>query len=381
MGPSPAELRGGRRLVPRRPSCWNRIRAGLPGIVLAMLLPDGAVILLEPMPGGWSFSTSASPASGLPNVTVRRGRAEEVRGQVHADVSPRGRSPHWTGWPGWRCRCVRPGGMVLALRGSAQRRRPMQARPVLRGWGSGRCGAAGQVSSDSRPPRWSGSSPATDRRAVTPREHGRGRRARPGAGSAETGFGWLGPIGRGSSTRAHWRPMDAPVGWGVWVARVLPPGAGDRCGVAGRVGGACQGAWAAVSGRTGRERRSAWVAGRCRSWARRLPEGAGNQNSRPGRTVRVAERQLTVGRRRPGGRPAMFGCGSPAPSRPADATASASPVAADGDREERGWLHRGVWDGPRTPASGARRLRLVIPLPAPVPPYAHLLRRLAWSSC
>jgi 16S rRNA (guanine527-N7)-methyltransferase len=91
--------------------------AGLPGIVLAMLLPGAQVTLLEPMARRVAFLDECVTALGLRNVSVRRGRAEEVCGQYSADVvtaravAPLGRLA------GLALPLVRPGGMVLALKG------------------------------------------------------------------------------------------------------------------------------------------------------------------------------------------------------------------------------------------------------------------------
>ena len=84
--------------------------AGLPGIVLAMLLPDVRVTLLEPMARRVAFLDECRAGLGLRNVVVLRGRAEEVRGQISRTWRPRGPSPRWTGWPGWRCPWCAPAG-------------------------------------------------------------------------------------------------------------------------------------------------------------------------------------------------------------------------------------------------------------------------------
>ena len=58
--------------------------AGLPGLVLAMVLPDTAVTLLEPMERRCRFLTECVTELGLANVTVLRGRAEDVT--IRTDV-------------------------------------------------------------------------------------------------------------------------------------------------------------------------------------------------------------------------------------------------------------------------------------------------------
>jgi len=60
--------------------------AGLPGIVIAAMLPDREVVLIEPMERRVAWLTEAAAEIGLDNVTVRRARAEEVAGLLKADA-------------------------------------------------------------------------------------------------------------------------------------------------------------------------------------------------------------------------------------------------------------------------------------------------------
>lgn len=60
--------------------------AGLPGIVIAAMLPDREVVLVEPMERRVAWLEEAAAAIGLDNVTVRRARAEEVAGEIKADA-------------------------------------------------------------------------------------------------------------------------------------------------------------------------------------------------------------------------------------------------------------------------------------------------------
>ena len=53
--------------------------AGLPGIVLAIARPDVHLVLIEPMERRTEWLTAESERLGLSNVTVARGRAEDVR--------------------------------------------------------------------------------------------------------------------------------------------------------------------------------------------------------------------------------------------------------------------------------------------------------------
>jgi 16S rRNA (guanine527-N7)-methyltransferase len=109
--------------------------AGLPGIVLAMLLPDVQVMLLEPMARRVEFLDECRAGLGLPNVTVRRGRAEEVRGQVQADVITARAVAPLDRLAGLAMPLVRPGGMVLALKGQRAAAEADAAGSVLRSLG------------------------------------------------------------------------------------------------------------------------------------------------------------------------------------------------------------------------------------------------------
>lgn len=60
--------------------------AGLPGLVIAAMLPDREVTLIEPMERRVAWLEEAAAQVGLANVVVIRGRAEEVRDTVRADV-------------------------------------------------------------------------------------------------------------------------------------------------------------------------------------------------------------------------------------------------------------------------------------------------------
>jgi 16S rRNA (guanine527-N7)-methyltransferase len=60
--------------------------AGLPGLVVAAMLPQRRVVLVEPMERRTTWLFEAAERCGIDNVTVVRGRAEEIRDVVEADV-------------------------------------------------------------------------------------------------------------------------------------------------------------------------------------------------------------------------------------------------------------------------------------------------------
>ncbi len=117
-----------------RPSCRTLVDigsgAGLPGIVLALLRPELDVTLLEPMERRCRFLADCAAELGLANASVLRGRAEETR--LRADVAtaravaPLGRLAELA------VGTVRPGGMVLAIKGRTAADELKKARPILR---------------------------------------------------------------------------------------------------------------------------------------------------------------------------------------------------------------------------------------------------------
>jgi 16S rRNA (guanine527-N7)-methyltransferase len=108
--------------------------AGLPGLVLAMLLPQTAVTLLEPMERRCRFLTEAVTELGLANVSVLRGRAEDVT--VRTDVVTARAVAPLPRLAELAIGLVRPGGMVLAIKGRTVQDELAAARPVLRRLGA-----------------------------------------------------------------------------------------------------------------------------------------------------------------------------------------------------------------------------------------------------
>jgi 16S rRNA (guanine527-N7)-methyltransferase len=95
--------------------------AGLPGIPLALVRPDLAVTLLEPLARRVTFLDECVDRLGLTNVTVVRGRAEEgpVRRSLGgADVVTARAVAPLDKLAGWCLPLLRPGGLLLALKGS-----------------------------------------------------------------------------------------------------------------------------------------------------------------------------------------------------------------------------------------------------------------------
>jgi 16S rRNA (guanine527-N7)-methyltransferase len=111
--------------------------AGLPGLVLAMLRPNAQVILLEPMERRTVFLAECVRELGLTNVRIRRGRAEELAGKINADVVTARAVARLERLAILAAGLARPGGQVLAIKGSNADREVTEAEPVLRRLGAG----------------------------------------------------------------------------------------------------------------------------------------------------------------------------------------------------------------------------------------------------
>jgi 16S rRNA (guanine527-N7)-methyltransferase len=110
--------------------------AGLPGIVLALLLPDVEVILLERMERRAAFLQECVRVLGLPNTLVRCGRAEDLAGQIAADVVTARAVAPMERLAGLALGLTRPGGLVLAIKGAGAEDEVAQAGPELRRLGA-----------------------------------------------------------------------------------------------------------------------------------------------------------------------------------------------------------------------------------------------------
>jgi 16S rRNA (guanine527-N7)-methyltransferase len=104
--------------------------AGLPGLVLALLRPDLDVILLEPMERRCRFLAECAAGLGVANASVLRGRAEDTR--LRADVATARAVAPLSRLAELAVGVVRPGGMVLAIKGQTAADELRKARPVLR---------------------------------------------------------------------------------------------------------------------------------------------------------------------------------------------------------------------------------------------------------
>jgi 16S rRNA (guanine527-N7)-methyltransferase len=92
--------------------------AGLPGIVLAIARPDLRLVLVDSMLRRTLFLEEVVADLGLPSVSVRRARAEELRSaKLGADVVTARALAPIDRLAGWAAPLLAPTGSVLALKG------------------------------------------------------------------------------------------------------------------------------------------------------------------------------------------------------------------------------------------------------------------------
>lgn len=109
--------------------------AGLPGLVLAIARPDLRVDLVEPLLRRTTWLEGAVAELGLSNVTVHRGRAEEM--SLRAPVVTARAVASLDKLIRWSFPLLEPGGRLLALKGEAAATELAAARGAVR-----RAGAA-----------------------------------------------------------------------------------------------------------------------------------------------------------------------------------------------------------------------------------------------
>lgn len=110
--------------------------AGLPGLVLAMMLPEAEVVLVEPMARRTAFLSECVREIGLGNVRMERARAEDLAGRLGADVVTSRAVASLDRLAELACGLARPGGLVLAIKGASAADEIARARPTLRRLGT-----------------------------------------------------------------------------------------------------------------------------------------------------------------------------------------------------------------------------------------------------
>ena len=106
--------------------------AGLPGLVIAAMLPEREVVLVEPMERRVAWLEEAAEVVGLGNVVVLRGRAEEVRDRVVADVLTARAVASIDKLVKWCLPLLGPGGEMALLKGRSAVEEIERAKYALR---------------------------------------------------------------------------------------------------------------------------------------------------------------------------------------------------------------------------------------------------------
>jgi 16S rRNA (guanine527-N7)-methyltransferase len=105
--------------------------AGLPGVVLAITRPDLEVELVEPLLRRTTFLAETVAALDLANVTVTRGRAEDLHGVRRFDVVTSRAVAPLPRLLGWSMPLVAPEGVLLGMKGSSVAGEIEDARKAL----------------------------------------------------------------------------------------------------------------------------------------------------------------------------------------------------------------------------------------------------------
>lgn len=106
--------------------------AGLPGMVLAAMNPERQVVLIEPMERRTAWLFEAASVIGIDNVTVVRGRAEEVVEVVEADVITARAVASIDKLVKWCEPLLSPAGQMVFLKGRSAPDELERAKYVLR---------------------------------------------------------------------------------------------------------------------------------------------------------------------------------------------------------------------------------------------------------
>nr|WP_235915605.1 16S rRNA (guanine(527)-N(7))-methyltransferase RsmG [Puerhibacterium puerhi] len=111
--------------------------AGLPGVVVAMMLPSVEVYLVEPMERRTTWLQEVVDRFELANVQVKRGRAEEYHDAFEADAVTSRAVANLAKLARMSMPLVRRGGEMVVLKGRNVAQEVPAARKVLRGFKAG----------------------------------------------------------------------------------------------------------------------------------------------------------------------------------------------------------------------------------------------------
>ena len=111
--------------------------AGLPGIVVAAMLPSAEVVLLEPMERRTDWLSEVAEVLGLDNVVVRRGRAQDEHGQLVGDAVTVRAVASLEKLYRWAIPLLNRAGRLSRSRGARRRRRSRRPSTSARKLGAG----------------------------------------------------------------------------------------------------------------------------------------------------------------------------------------------------------------------------------------------------
>lgn len=111
--------------------------AGLPGVVVAAMLPGVEVVLLEPMERRTDWLTEVAETLRIDNIVVKRGRAQDVHGSLVADAVTSRAVASLDKLYRWCLPLVRPGGELVVLKGEKAQAEVDEAAAVGRRLGAG----------------------------------------------------------------------------------------------------------------------------------------------------------------------------------------------------------------------------------------------------
>lgn len=107
--------------------------AGLPGLVVAIVRPDVQCTLIEPLLRRTEFLQEVVDDLGLSNVSIRRGRAEQVT-DLQADVVTARAVAPLGKLLGWALPLMKNNGQILAMKGQSAAVEIEEAADLLNGY-------------------------------------------------------------------------------------------------------------------------------------------------------------------------------------------------------------------------------------------------------
>jgi 16S rRNA (guanine527-N7)-methyltransferase len=109
--------------------------AGLPGITLSIRRPDLTVTLVEPLLRRVTWLQHAVDQLALPTVQIRRARAEELAGALHAPYVTARAVASLDRLVRWGAPLLAPGGSILAIKGRTAPEELDEHEELLARWG------------------------------------------------------------------------------------------------------------------------------------------------------------------------------------------------------------------------------------------------------